>query len=209
MPFSRFEKLAPAKRKLLLDVAAREFASYGYEQASLNRILEQAQMSKGAAYYYFEDKGDLFYTVIQYVGERLGLADLQVDLAALTAKSFWPVVAELRRTPLLRAFEQPWLFRVLGVAAQAGPALHQREPLAMLVQRIKALVLEFIRRGQELEVIRTDLPDELIFAWLMALDQASDDWLMSRWEGMDRAAIARLSDQTIAAISSALAAPGQ
>src|SRR5215216_4047958 len=114
MPFARFEKLAPAKRELLLDMAAREFAIHGYEQASLNRILEQAQMSKGAAYYYFEDKGDLFYTVIQHVAGRLGLAELNVDLAALTAKSFWPAVAELRRAPLLRAFEQPWLFRLLG-----------------------------------------------------------------------------------------------
>jgi AcrR family transcriptional regulator len=56
MPFPRFEKLAPQKRKHLLDVAAREFAIHGFNEASINPILEQAEMSKGAAYYYFEDK---------------------------------------------------------------------------------------------------------------------------------------------------------
>jgi AcrR family transcriptional regulator len=33
--------------------------------ASLNRILEQAGISKGSAYYYFDDKADVFLTVVQ------------------------------------------------------------------------------------------------------------------------------------------------
>ncbi|UUZ81956.1 TetR/AcrR family transcriptional regulator [Paenibacillus sp. P26] len=48
LPFSRFEKLAREKRELLLDQAAREFAAHGFEQSSINRILEQSNMSKGA-----------------------------------------------------------------------------------------------------------------------------------------------------------------
>lgn len=80
MPFSRFEKLAPEKREHLLDVAAREFAIYGFADASINRILEQAQMSKGATYYYFEDKVDLFCTVVRYASDYLQLSHLEVDL---------------------------------------------------------------------------------------------------------------------------------
>src|SRR5437868_13029147 len=74
MPFPRFHKLPQEKRERLLDIAAQEFATRGFEDASVNRILERAQMSKGAAYYYFEDKVDLFFTVVQYCNERLKLS---------------------------------------------------------------------------------------------------------------------------------------
>jgi AcrR family transcriptional regulator len=204
MPFSRFEKLAPEKREHLLDVAAREFAIHGFADASINRILEQAQMSKGATYYYFEDKVDLFCTVVRYASDYLQLSHLEVDLATLTAESFWPTFAELHRLPLLHAFERPWLFTVISVAARVSPSLMEREPLASLAYRISTLVMRMIQRGQELGVIRADLPDELLFAWLHALDHASDRWLMDHWESLDRTAVARISDQTVAAMSKAV-----
>src|SRR5215475_6981545 len=99
MPFPRFHKLEREKRERLLEVAAQEFAMYGFEDASINRILERAQMSKGAAYYYFADKVDLFFTVVQYCNERLKLLDLEVDPATLTSETFWPSFAELHRQP--------------------------------------------------------------------------------------------------------------
>ena len=95
MPFSRYNKLPAEKRERLMEAAAKEFAAYGFEDASVNRILETVQMSKGAAYYYFEDKVDLFFTVIQYCIERLEL-NLALDPATSTAETFWPSFAELR-----------------------------------------------------------------------------------------------------------------
>jgi hypothetical protein len=49
-------------------------------------------------------------------------------------------------------------------------------------------------------VIRTDLPDDLLCAWLFALDQASDQWLMRHWPQLNREACATLSDATVAAL---------
>jgi AcrR family transcriptional regulator len=200
MPFPRFHKLAPEKRERLLDVAAQEFARYGFEDASLNRILEGAQMSKGAAYYYFEDKVDLFFTVVQYCTERLKLIDLELDLAALTAETFWPTFAELHRQPLLRSFEQPWLFAAIRAAGRLSPSTLEREPLASLAKQIVNWVTTIVKRGQELGVIRTDLPDELIFAWLQALDDASDSWLVAHWGHLDHETMRGVSDQTVDAM---------
>lgn len=205
MPYSRFEKLAPEKRERLLDIAAREFAMHGFADASINRILEQAQMSKGATYYYFEDKVDLFCTVVRYAIDTLQVPHLEVDPATLSAESFWPMFAEMHRLPLLSACERPWLFTVISVAAHVPPSVIEREPLASLAHQIRTLVMRLIQRGQELGVIRTDLPGELLFAWLHALDHASDQWLMDHWERLEPADIARVSDQTVAAISKAMA----
>ena len=209
MPFPRFHKLAQEKRERLLDIAAQEFARHGFEDASVNRILERAQMSKGAAYYYFEDKVDLFFTVVQYCTERLKLFDTDLDMAALTEATFWPTFAELHRQPLLRSFEQPWLFAAIRAAGRLSPATLEREPLATLARQIKTLVMSLIKRGQELGVIRTDIPDELIFAWMGALDDASDHWLLTQWKQLDREAIGHISDQTVEAMQRVLAPPEQ
>jgi len=204
MPFPRFYKLLPEKREGLLEVAAQEFVQHGFEDASINRILERAQMSKGAAYYYFEDKVDLFCTVVQYASERLQLVDQELDITALTAENFWPTFAELHSLPLLRSYEQPWLFASLRVAGRLSPSTLEREPLATLARQLRTWVMAIVKRGQEVGVIRSDIPDDLIFAWLQALDDASDQWLLLQWKDLDRAAIARVSDQTVDAMRRAM-----
>ena len=205
MPYPRFNKLPVEKRAQLLDIAAQEFAKNGFEDASVNRILEQAHMSKGAAYYYFEDKVDLFCTVIQYAMERLKLIDTQLDIATLTPETFWPTFAELHRQPLLRSFEQPWLFASLRAAGRLSPAALEKEPLASIAQQIVAYAMSFVARGQELGLIRDDVPGELLFDWIAALDSASDLWLLEHWEQLDREAIANVSDQTVDAMRRVLA----
>jgi AcrR family transcriptional regulator len=205
MPYSRFHKLPLEKRVQLLDIAAQEFAKNGFEDASVNRILEHAHMSKGAAYYYFEDKVDLFCTVIQYAMERLQLINTQLNVATLTPETFWPTLAEGHRQPLLRSFEQPWLFASLRAAGRLSPTALKKEPLASIAQQIVAYAMSFIARGQELGLIRDDVAGELLFDWIAALDSASDLWLLEHWEQLDREAIAKISDQTVDAMRRVLA----
>ena len=64
MPRPRFDKLPPERQATILDAATVEFATAGYENASLNRIIERAELSKGATYYYFDGKEDLYLTVL-------------------------------------------------------------------------------------------------------------------------------------------------
>jgi AcrR family transcriptional regulator len=113
MPFSRFAKMPGEKRERLLTIAAQEFAAHGFEAASLNRILEEAQVGKSSAYYYFEDKADLFCTVVNYCLDRLQLAPASEVLSSLTAETFWPAIADMHDQPLLHAQQQPWLFGAL------------------------------------------------------------------------------------------------
>jgi AcrR family transcriptional regulator len=205
MPYPRFERLSIEKRTNLLDCAAQEFAKSGFEDASVNHILEQAQMSKGAAYYYFEDKVDLFCATVQYAIERLKLIDTQFDVTTLTCETFWPTFAELRRLPLLRSFEQPWLFGTIAAAGHLSPDALQKEPLASIARQVVAYAMAFVNRGQELGLIRDDQPIELLFEWTSALDQASDTWLLARWHQLNRETIAGISDQTVDAMRRVLA----
>ena len=211
MPFSRFAKMPREKRERLLTIAAQEVATQGFEGASFNRILEEAQIGKSSAYYYFEDKADLFGTVVSYCLDRLQLAPASEALTSLTAETFWPAIAKIHDQPLLHAQQHPWLFGAVRAAERLTPESLQREPLAQLANSLTQYMMTgigtTIKRGQELGLIRTDLPDALLTAWFRAIDGASDEWLLAHLDHLDQEAITHISRQTIATIRQALAPP--
>ncbi len=87
MPRPRFLKLDADKQRAILDAARTEFSECGFEAASQNRVIEAAGISKGALYYYFDDKNDLYLTVLLREFEGLS-AILEID-AVTTADEFW------------------------------------------------------------------------------------------------------------------------
>jgi len=211
MPFSRFAKMPNEKRERLMTIAAQEFAAHGFEAASLNRILEEAQIGKSSAYYYFEDKADLFSTVVNYCLDRLQLAPASEALTSLTVETFWPAIADLHDKPLFHAQQQPWLFGAVRAAERLTPESLQRESLAQLARSLARYMMTGIGttiiRGQELGLIRTDLPNELLMAWFRAIDGASDDWLLAHLDQLDQGAMIHIAHQTISTIRQALAPP--
>jgi AcrR family transcriptional regulator len=132
MPFARFARMPAEKRERLLAVAAREFGLHGYEAASLNRILDEASIGKSSAYYYFEDKADLFGAVVEYSVERLGLATADEEIQALTAENFWTAFAAVHNQPLQHVREHPWLFAAARAVERLTPESRERESLGTL-----------------------------------------------------------------------------
>ena len=55
----------------LLQAATEEFAEFGYEKSSLRRICKNAEVTTGALYFFFQDKEDLFQSVIAPVTEPI------------------------------------------------------------------------------------------------------------------------------------------
>ena len=59
MVFPRIVKPAVARRDELLDCAGRLFATHGYDATSVNQIIAEVGVSKGAFYHHFGSKEDL------------------------------------------------------------------------------------------------------------------------------------------------------
>ncbi len=60
MPRQTFLNLPQEKRTIITNAAVDEFAAYGFEAASINRIVAASGIAKGSFYQYFEDKMDVF-----------------------------------------------------------------------------------------------------------------------------------------------------
>ena len=62
---------ADETRRLLLDAAQNLFGRKGYHDASMDDIVRAADRSKGAAYFHFPGKGDIFRAVLNRLADRL------------------------------------------------------------------------------------------------------------------------------------------
>jgi AcrR family transcriptional regulator len=59
MPTERFMRLPEAKKRAIWKAAFDEFSRTKMDKVSINRIIQEAEISRGSFYTYFEDKWDL------------------------------------------------------------------------------------------------------------------------------------------------------
>jgi AcrR family transcriptional regulator len=175
-------------RAALLDAAARVFVRRGYRDASVEEIARQAGFSKGAVYWHFQGKEDLFFALLE---ERLnapvremidllrsappdqdmsieanrrfvGLLERQRDLLLLD-QEYWSLAV---RQPALRAryaARQAGLRRALGEALQARVE-HLGAPVEGVPAQELATAFLALANGLGLErLIDPDaVPDDLL-----------------------------------------------
>ena len=159
-------------------------ASPNYEGASLNQILEQAGISKGAAYYYFDDKADVFLTTFHYYFQQMTeLATLPVE--ELTTENFWTELKALYRQPFL-LYDKPWVVGLMRAANQLITNTPEHPLMQEYIAPLMNLATRIVRHGQALGVVRTDLPDDLCVSLVIGFDNASDDWLLRHWDKIPR-----------------------
>lgn len=186
MPLPRFEKLSPERRAAILEAAALELGTHGYEKASLNRVLAAAGVSKGAAYYYFQDKADLFLTVVRhYLAQQ---RQERPDPSTIARDDFWPQLATRYRAQFRRLREQPWMSglarAIWSMRESSGGA-----PLRPVFDELVAALQQGLALGQSIGAVRKDLPMDLIVQLFIGVDQAGDQWLLQHWEGLSDVAL--------------------
>lgn len=71
MPSSTFFHLPDEKREKLLRVARREFARVSYSDASINKMIQAAEIPRGSFYVYFQDKEDLFLYLMEEYSKQV------------------------------------------------------------------------------------------------------------------------------------------
>lgn len=65
--YSKFSRLEPEKKERIINAAIKEFARSGYDRASTNEIIKEANISKGSLFSYFNNKKDLYIFLLDYI----------------------------------------------------------------------------------------------------------------------------------------------
>lgn len=168
-------------RTSLLDAAERLFQQNGVSRTSLANIARAAGVTRGAVYWHFKDKADLFGAMLERV-----TSPLDADMAQLLADGVDPLRAW--RAHVQRALHQivhdAQTRRVLQIAMQKvehademGPVVAQHIDLYQVNVNQASQILSRAAqaRGQSLPAPATELARSLhallhglIYAWLLA-----------------------------------------
>ena len=81
----RTKEEAQATRSLILDTAELVFQERGVSRTTLNQIAQAAGLTRGAIYWHFKDKADLFNAMMQRVTLPMEEAASRIDDPLLTA----------------------------------------------------------------------------------------------------------------------------
>ena len=106
MPKDTFFNLPDEKRILIETVALDEFATWGFDNASINRIVAKCQIAKGSFYQYFEDKKDLFMHIVTRISETK-LTYITPVMMNPQAHDFFTLLQEMYRSGLEFGRENP------------------------------------------------------------------------------------------------------
>ena len=149
-------------RQQLFDVALDEFSTRGYEQASINTILNSAGMSKGQFYYHFKSKEDLYLALIDrvitmkmaYLADAMPPRDFDQDIFSIFRSQMKHGMAFAREHPQVSRFAESFLREKGSAIYQKALSIHNFENNAQLA----ALVESALGRGE----LRPDLPAQFI-----------------------------------------------
>lgn len=64
MPNNTFLNLDKDKQDILINASIKEFSTYTFEEASINRIIHDINMPRGSFYMYFDNKEELYHYII-------------------------------------------------------------------------------------------------------------------------------------------------
>ena len=188
MPLPRFQKLDAARRKAILTAAAVEFGELGFAGASYNRIIARAGISKGAMYYYFADKDDLFRTVLDTALSQW-FEQVGRTFRADDAASFWGACEAMYERSMRFMLSDPHNAALCLAVTRARERLEGQPALVDLNQKMLEWTTALVKHGRDVGAVRTDVPPELMVQVALSMMDAGDRWLASRWTGMKPAAV--------------------
>ncbi|GAB4351319.1 MAG: ScbR family autoregulator-binding transcription factor [Candidatus Abyssubacteria bacterium] len=151
------EKTALGTRKAIIEASLKLFARRGYHGTSVAQIAEATGMTKGALYWYFKGKEDLFLNVLDCIRE-----EWQKNIMS-RVESHEGVVEKLEQlfdatSEMVTSTENPCSMHLFLVSAGAQPEMREFEGAikAAYAGYVNTLA-STIRTGQENGEIRKDI----------------------------------------------------
>jgi AcrR family transcriptional regulator len=158
---ARIVKEHTVRRNEILDVALQLVYTKGYEQMTIQDILDDLQISKGAFYHYFDSKQALLEALIERMleqGIQLILPIVQdPHLPALEKlQSYFATIVRWRTA------QKTFFLSLLRVWYTDDNAIvRQKMRSTIVIKRITSLLTGIIRQGIQEGVFTTSYPDQV------------------------------------------------
>jgi AcrR family transcriptional regulator len=182
MPRVVREDKQKAKRNEILDVAAQLIYSKGYEKMTIQDILDQLQISKGAFYHYFESKA----AVLEALIERMAAEQAAPILFSIVDDPQLTALEKLHRyfdTSLRwKSARKAFIMELVKVGYSDENALFRQKSFIKMLEYLRAPFTKIIEQGVQERVFSVPYPEitsQVIINLVQSLADRSMEILIS------------------------------
>jgi AcrR family transcriptional regulator len=161
----KFEQLSDTKQKSIIDASVNEFADKGFKNASVNKIVEKAGISKGSLFNYFKSKNLLFDHIYQ-----IALREVKTYLAKVRDESenddFFTRFSKIINSGVTFINKHPRLARIYFRLLNSDDSPHGKAIIQKLHSEAIRYLTDFVKTGIERKELRSELNPSTV-AFLM------------------------------------------
>jgi AcrR family transcriptional regulator len=148
-----------AKRNEILDVALQLVYSKGYDKMTIQDILDQLGMSKGAFYHYFDSK----VAVLEALVERMATEQVESHIISIVKDPHLTALEKLQRyfdtAVQWKTSQKKFIMELTRVWYSDENALARQKMFNMMVAYVTPLFVEIIQQGVREGVFSTPYPE--------------------------------------------------
>jgi len=159
----------------ILDAAEKLFVTKGYDDTTINDILEMVKIAKGTFYYHFKSKEDVLDGIVKRQIDT-GLKKAQ----AIASDPQLRVEEKMLMVILAQKLQKPVQEEILPIIHEPANALLHQKILSEYVLRLSPILTKIIQEGISQKIFSTKYPREsieiLLTAGIVIFDTAYFRW---------------------------------
>jgi AcrR family transcriptional regulator len=173
------------RREAFVDAGMRLMQAKGYEQMSIQDVLDALQASRGAFYHYFDSKQALLGAMVDRIADQalstLGPVVDDDELAAIPKlERFFSGIAQYKtdRKALMLEFIKVW--------KSDDNAIVREKVRRTTVERVAPMLARIVKQGVAEEVFSVDSPDEtasILMSLMTGFQDHATDLFLARQAG--------------------------
>ena len=179
MPKDTFGNLPKNKQEMILDAALDEFYAYGYEKASISRIVERAEIAKGSYYQYFTGKEDLFILLLTSASEKK-MQYLSTMRSQAGELSLFDLLRVLYERALDFIKDNPKLSAVTDRFLKSGNTALKEKVLGDGIEKSSGFMAHLLLTAIEKQEIRNDIDIPFTSYLLTSMSIALGDYVRAQ-----------------------------
>jgi AcrR family transcriptional regulator len=198
-----------ARRNEILDVTRQLVYTKGYEQMSVQDILDELEISKGAFYHYFDSKPALLEALIDRMGN-----EAEATIFPLLDDPTVPALEKLLRyfssAVQWKAAQKDYMLALLRIWYSDHNSIMRQKVFAKMLQRVAPSFTRVIRQGIQEGTLSTDFPEyatEISLYLILGLGDKFGEMILGHENGTNNLSAEerfRILDEAVSAYTNGL-----
>lgn len=172
---TNFDKLPEGKKFKILQACVDEFAEHGYREASTNKIVKKAGISKGILFHYFGSKRNLYLYILEYAVRQF-IEALYPELDNLPSDIFDRLM-ELSIKKIKVSYENSKIFKIIMFAYLDTP-LDIKKDIEKVYTKLYSQFIPKLLEGIDTSKFRKGIDAQKVMKVIMiSLDGLSNKYI--------------------------------